>query len=252
MKSEAIRCAIKLSNEPALLARFGDRQRRLPRGITELLRIVSSDAALKQISKKNNIDAIRLREILLNYIQKVLFQDNNSDLRKLGLDQSADASLSRLHYRLLMNIFHPDKFTATSTSHQYTQLISKAYRNIKNNQAIANEVVDTPQFTVSTIYLDDSQQISNKIRSFFLQSNKDEFVRKNWLVPVFSIFLIGVFMMFFVIVPSSPKIVVKKTNNFTQDVANKEINLQEEKRHSSIDIINPQQLSNNARLLDIK
>jgi hypothetical protein len=245
MKSEAIRCAIKLSNEPALLARFGDHQRRLPRGITELLRIVSSDAALKQISKKNNIDAIRFRKILLNYIQEVLLQDNNSDLRKLGLDQSADGSLSRLHYRLLMNIFHPDKFTATSVSHQYTQLISKAYKNIKNNQTATYEAADTSRFAMSAINIDDSQEITGKISVFFMWHNKDAFVRKNLVVPVFSLFLVAIFMTLFVLAPSSPQIVVKKTSNFAQDIASKEIDLQEEKRRSTIDIIKPQQLSKN-------
>ena len=243
MKSEAIRCAIKLNTEPALLARFADPQRKLPRGITELLRIVSSDAALKQISKKNNIDAIRFRKILLNYIQEVLLQDNNSGLRKLGLDQSADSSLRRLHYRLLMNVFHPDKHDNTSTSqHHYAQLISKAYKNIKNEQ-VAQKMVNTSRFVVSKENIDVYQQGGGVVSRFFIAQNNDLFVTKNWVVPVFSLFLITVFILLFVLTPSSPQMVVKKSTPI-QNVASREIDLQEEKRRSTmLSIKDQQQLS---------
>ncbi len=242
MKSEAIRYAIKLNNEPALLVRFGDPQRKLPRGITELLRIVSSDAALKQVSKKNNIDAIRFRKILLNYIQEVLLKDNNSDLRVLGLDQTADNSLRRLHYRLLMNVFHPDKFNSTSAPHHYTQLISKSYKNIKNKH-VAYKAVNTSKFATSKINTNDYRQ--DKINHFFREQNNDLFVTNNWILPAFSLFLITAFIMFFVLTPSSPQIVVKKTNDeVIQDIASKQIDLQEEKRRSTIlNIRDQQQLS---------
>ncbi len=246
MKSEAIRYAIKLNAEPALLARFGDPQRKLPRGVTELLRIVSSDAALKQISKKNNIDATRFRKILLNYIQEVLLNDNNSDLRVLGLDQTADNSLRRLHYRLLMNVFHPDKFDSTSAAHHYTQLISKSYKNIKNKQVI-HTLVNASKFAVSKINIDDYQQNESNINRFFRGKSNDAFVTNNWMLPTFGLFLITAFIMLFVLTPSSPQIVVKKTNDEAiQNVASKEIDLLEEKRRSTIlNIRDQQQLSKN-------
>lgn len=133
MKSEAIRCAIKLHSEPELLARFNDPFRKLPRGVTELLRLVSSDIALKKISSINNLHASRFKEILINYIQTILLQENNSDLRKLGLTNSADKSQCKLHYKLLMNIFHPDKINSKTNQHYYTQIILQAYKNIKYN-----------------------------------------------------------------------------------------------------------------------
>ncbi|HFC92686.1 MAG TPA: J domain-containing protein [Leucothrix mucor] len=245
MKSEAIRCAIKLNNEPALLVRFGDPQRKLPRGITELLRIVSSDAALKQISKKNNIDAIRFRKILLNYIQEVLLKDNNSDLRVLGLDQTADNSLRRLHYRLLMNVFHPDKFDSTSAPpHYYTQRISKSYKNIKNKQVI-HKVVKASKFSMTKVNIDHYQKNKININRCLREENNDVFVKNNWMLPAFSLFLITAFIMLFMLTPSSPQIVVKKTNDeVIQDIASRQIDLLEEKRRSTtLNIRDQQQLS---------
>ncbi|MCK5917597.1 MAG: J domain-containing protein [Cocleimonas sp.] len=237
MKSEAIRYAIKLNTEPALLARFGDSQRKLPRGITELLRIVSSDAALKQISKKNNIDATRFRKILLNYVQKILLQANNSDLRMLGLDQHADNSLRRLHYRLLMNIFHPDKFD--SASQQYTQLISKAYKNIKNER-VEHKVVNITRFASSKINSKTYQQAEG-LNHFLVAKNNNLFVRKSRVVPVFTIILITSFVILFAVTLSSPQVVVKKMDSSIQGVASRVIDLQEEKRRSIMLSIRDQQ-----------
>lgn len=241
MKSEAIRYAIKLNAEPAMLACFSDPQRKLPRGVTELLRIVSSDAALKQVSIKNNIDAKRFRKILLNYIQKILLQKDNSDLRTLGLDQSADSSLRRLHYRLLMNVFHPDKLGHDPVPHQFTQLISKAYKNTKNEQVLhSHKRPITSKFSVSAS-MKDSQHIKG-FKRFFVANNNDVFVRNNWIAPVFGLSLISVLIMLFVLTPSSPQMVVKKTSDsLIQEIASQEINLREEERRSTVLSIRDQQ-----------
>jgi hypothetical protein len=218
VKSEAIRCAIKLHTEPALLARFADPFRRLPRGVTELLRIVSSETLLTRISAKNNLNATRFKKVLLNYIEAVLLQDNHSDLRKLGLDQSSDDAQRKLHYKLLMNIFHPDKFHDEPSFHHYTQLISQAYKSIKNNQQ-GLMTQETNFSRASTIKYADVKSIN---LSIFFKHKKNRLSGSLFIIPVVSILLM-VFLLFLLLTPSSPKITVKKYQDMdsSQDLSDK-------------------------------
>ena len=210
MKSEAIRCAIKLYSEPELLARFNDPFRQLPRGITELLRIVSSDTALKKISSRNNLHAYHFKKILINYIQTILLREKNSDLRKLGLTNSSDSLQHKLHYKLLMNIFHPDKSNNETNPHYYTQLIASAYKNIKTSPS-------TPSFTkipsshITTIKNKNCQTNANNPYSNL--RNTTSVLKKHLTKPILSLFLIIIFTaVFLLLTPSAPQLTVKKVS----------------------------------------
>jgi len=211
VKSEAIRCAIKLYSEPTLLARFSDPFRQLPRGITELLRLVSSDKALKKISALNHLHADLLKTILINYIQVVLLREENSDLRKLGLTHSADLSQCKLHYKLLMNIFHPDKAQHKTNPHYYTQFISRAYKNIKSNPQSFNFTKTSLPHRASTIQKQSNAQLnSNKTRSKL--RNASSLIKKHLTKSILSLFLLTIFTTIFLLLNTSPpQFTVKKT-----------------------------------------
>lgn len=237
MKSEAIRCAIKLHAEPALLARFDDPFRRLPRGITELLRLVSSDAAMQQISKKNNLNADRFKKILLNYIEAILLQDHNSDFRKLGLEQYADRSQQKRHYKLLMNIFHPDKRNNNSSQyHYYTQLISQAYKGVKSdNASFYTNPRPVSRFAVPSVKSSHTafESSSNK---FFVGNHHKIFVKKALILPSVAVFLVVLFVLFSLLASPSPQLVVKKPmlTDSVKDISSREIDLLDERRRSTL------------------
>ena len=208
MKSEAIRCAIKLHSEPELLARFNDPFQKLPRGVTELLRLVSSDGALKKISSINHLDSDRFKEILLSYIQTILLQENNSDLRILGLTSSADKTQCKLHYKLLMNIFHPDKINRNANQHHYTQIISQAYKNIKYSSQ--NDAIVTKKHPPNTSAKGNDFQLSRIKRRFELK-RKTLVIKKYLTKPMISLFLIVIFTTIVLFITSSPpQLIVKK------------------------------------------
>jgi DnaJ-domain-containing protein 1 len=243
VKSEAIRHAIKLHNEPALLSRFSDPFRQLPDGITELLRIVSSDGALKRISNKNNLNALRFRRILLNYIETVLFQECNSDLRKLGLDQGADSALQKLHYKLLMNIFHPDKLSNDLSSPHYAQIISKAYKRIRaTNPSVTINKINASHFSTSSIERYTTEN------NFFRLNSREIFFNPTLLISTISLFLVIISLMIFLLLPPSPQIIVKKPigNEAFQNLTDRSIDLSDERRKSTLlEIRAQQQLSKN-------
>ncbi len=208
VKSEAIRCAIKLHAEPTLLARFNDPFKKLPRGVTELLRLVSSEGALKKVSTINHLDADRFKEILLSYIQTILLQENNSDLRTLGLTSSADKTQCKLHYKLLINIFHPDKINSNTNQHHYTQIISQAYKNIKCSSK--NAIVTNKKHPPNTSAESNNFQFPRVERRFELK-RKALVIKKYLTKPMISLFVIVIFTtVVLFITSSSPQLIVKK------------------------------------------
>jgi hypothetical protein len=243
VKSEAIRCAIKLHAEPVLLARFDDPFRRLPRGITELLRLVSSDAALQQISKKNNLNASRLKKILLNYIESVLLQKSNSDFRKLGLEQQADRIQQKLHYKLLMNIFHPDKSNNNSSQyHDYTQLISQAYKQVKSdNTSFVSKPMPVSRFTMPLVKDNDIQLEST--HELFTFDRRKISMKKAFILPSIAVFLVVLFVLFSLFVSPSPQLVVKKTIpiDSVTELRSKGIDLFDEGQQSTLLSVGEQQ-----------
>ena len=203
MKSEAIRCAIKLHSEPTLLARFNDPFRKLPRGITELLRIVSSDIALKNISLRNNLHAPQLKKVLVNYIQLVLLPEGNSNRRKLGVDRDSDFSQVKLHYKLLINIFHPDK-SNDYIDPKFSQIILRAYKNLqhntKNNSSISK--VNSPPLNPKHYYPDKRVKLSKAKQKCTL--NKIGLLKSG----IITILVMACSLI--LLMPSSPKLISKK------------------------------------------
>jgi hypothetical protein len=232
VKSEAIRCAIKLHTEPALLARFADPFRRLPRGITELLRIVSSETLLRQISAKNNLNATLFKKVLLNYIQAVLLKGTHSDLRKLGLEQNSNKVQRKLHYKLLMNIFHPDKFNNEPSFHHYTQLILQAYKDVKYHQD--SVISQTPN--ISRFSTEKHNGIQSTNWDAFVECRKKRRSIHLFMLPALGMFLVTFLLLFLLLIPSSPKITVKKYQDIdsSQDLSEKRYYFEDRNRNLSL------------------
>lgn len=197
MKSEAIRCAIKLHTEPTSLARFSDPYRKLPRGITELLRLASSENALRTISQNNNLHETKLKEILINYIQLVLLRDENPSHRKLGLSQDSSPELRKLHYKLLINIFHPDK---SKVDPCFSIMIQQAHKDLK----------------ASTTAPSSSLNKRNHLASMHMRSKpkrkkllREHIKKPSFIVPAFILFALLVLLF----LPNPKPLIVKKGNS---------------------------------------
>ena len=107
----------------------------LPREITELLRLCSSNENLKAFAKKNHTDAIPLQDLLINFIDNVLLNENNSNEKLLGLTENSNSELRKLHYQLLIKIYHPDRNLAPNAVYHTTR-ITKAYQKLKKQKTI--------------------------------------------------------------------------------------------------------------------
>jgi len=130
MGTSAIQLAFQLARQPNKVQELCIAETPLPNGITELLQLCASSKRLKQFSKNINVNAITTEKILVNFIEKVLITDENPLEKVLGLKSQYTNEKLKLHYQLLMKIFHPDLSISAQASNK-TALISKSYKELK-------------------------------------------------------------------------------------------------------------------------
>ncbi len=130
MTPSAIHQAIRLSKYPKEMSWICQSSAVLPEGVTELLRLCSSNEKIKEFANKYHTDAEPLQKMLLNFVDKVLLNESNSNEKLLGVGEQADADKRKLHYQLLINIYHPDRNTSHDAAYQ-TGRIATAYQDLK-------------------------------------------------------------------------------------------------------------------------
>jgi curved DNA-binding protein CbpA len=136
MTPTAIHQAIRLNKYPNEMAWLCQSNNVLPSEVTELLRLSSSNENIKNFAKKNHTDAISLQKLLLNFIDNVLLNESNSNEKLLGLTENSNPELLKLHYQLLIKIYHPDRNLSPDAAYQ-TARITKAYQNLKKQKTMA-------------------------------------------------------------------------------------------------------------------
>ncbi len=134
----AIHEAIRLYKYPKKMAWICQSSSALPDGITELLQLSSSYEKISDFAEKNHTDATVFQQMLLNFIERVLLNENNSNEKLLGIDERSDPDLLKVHYQLLIKVFHPDKNHSSDATVHAAQL-TKAYTTIKNQRNVSNE-----------------------------------------------------------------------------------------------------------------
>ena len=131
MTPSAIHQAIRLNKYPEEMAWLCQSSAVLPNEITALLRLCSSDKKIKDFAQKNHTDPDLLQKLLHNFIKKVLLNENNTAEKILGLSDNSDSNLRKLHYQLLLKIYHPDRNPAPDSAYQSAR-INEAYQSLKN------------------------------------------------------------------------------------------------------------------------
>jgi len=151
MNTTAIRQAIKLYKHPLEMSGLAAVHAALPSGTTDLLRLCASEKQLEAFSTERNLDSDMLYNVLTHFIENVLFKEGCSPYKILGIDETGIDNIDgepsseklRLHFQLLMNIYHPDR-NRSSSSAFYTSKISKAYDVLKRDQANTGITLPTP------------------------------------------------------------------------------------------------------------
>jgi hypothetical protein len=135
MKTPAIKQAFSLNKHPREMAWLCLPESEYPEGITDLLSLCASDSQLERFADEYNLDAKDVHRVLINFINKVILVEGNSDMKLLGTDKFTTPKLRKLHYQLLMRIYHPD-VNSSPLAKEYTGIITAAYHRLKNAHAV--------------------------------------------------------------------------------------------------------------------
>lgn len=104
----------------------------LPGGVEELLTL-ALDARLPDQHALS--DAEESRVAARFFVQQVFFVKDASHYRVLGLNPDASEAQIKLHHRLLMRLFHPDRQQLNSTwADNYAQRINEAYTVLRRTE----------------------------------------------------------------------------------------------------------------------
>jgi len=135
MKTPAIKQAFRLKKYPEEMAWLCLPDSEYPEGITDLLRLCASDSQLDEFAEKYKIDAKVVHDVLINFINKAILVEGNSDVKLLGTDKLTTPELRKLHYQLLMRIYHPD-INLSPEAKNLAGKITYAYQRLKKTQAV--------------------------------------------------------------------------------------------------------------------
>jgi len=153
MKNLAIHQALRLDKYPDEMAWLCFPDSELPEGTTELLRLCTSKKLLEEFAEVHDLNSDTLNQALLYFVEKAMVIEGNSDEKILGTKLVNNTSTNRiqseetlkLHYQLLMKIFHPD-INSNPKATQFATLVSNAYSNLKQKRADQEELITVSDY----------------------------------------------------------------------------------------------------------
>ena len=153
MKNLAIHQALRLDRYPDEMAWLCFPDSELPEGTTELLRLCTSKKQREEFAEVHDLDSDTLHQALLNFVEKAMVIDGNSDEKILGTklvnttfaNRNQSEETLKLHYQFLMKIFHPD-VNSNPKATQFATLVSNAYSHLKQKRTDQEELITVSEY----------------------------------------------------------------------------------------------------------
>lgn len=191
----------------------------LPNEITELLQLCASNKKIEDFADKNHTDPIALKNILIHFIDSVLLNKANSNYKLLGINDNTDTTdlkngLHKIHYQLLIKIYHPDKNASANAADQAAR-ITKAFQELKGESAESEfkniQISRVPPNSFYTATTKAEEQLSNaKTASLAFLT-----------IAIISAVWIGGYIYN----PSNPELYSKNSNNKLEEVTNQQVGI---------------------------
>jgi len=141
MKTPALHQAIRLYKYPKEMEWLTFPESELPDGVTDLLRLCASPKKLSDFSVLFKIKESLLKKVMMHFIEEVLLTTTNPDHKFIGLNHNHDDAKRKLHYQLLMKIYHPDKNPSEDAADK-TSKITMAYKKLNTVLTTNNSTLD--------------------------------------------------------------------------------------------------------------
>ena len=141
MKENALFYAIAFYQNQERYAWLKEESSPIPSDVNKLFRLLASKKVCFSFARYLKVEPSELRQIVFQFVEQVLFLPNASPFRILGLPPQADLKDCKVNYRLLMQIFHPDRLAIEGFKEatDHSARISEAYRQIKKLSIQSNQ-----------------------------------------------------------------------------------------------------------------
>ena len=212
MKKTAIQFALYLQMHPDKGLDQWYLMRALPEGMLALLQAASSKKKRSELAESAVFNEDEMKEAFINFLRLIIEGHEHSPYRGLATREKASLETCKLHKKLLLNIFHPDKMP--STKHPYiAQQIQDSYEQVKIDQSIPLYYSSAPD--ISPDEFNDEQFGSVKVNNAprpstaYRRHQQKNHINYVLLSGVMGLILVGI--MIVLVVPSNPQSIVRQS-----------------------------------------
>ena len=187
--------------------------RTLPEGMLELLQAASSQNKRAELAESIVFNEDDMRKAFVNFLLLVLEGHEHSPYRGLAAREKTSLERCKLHKKLLLNIFHPDKMPLGENPYLFQQ-IQDSYEQVNIDHSIPlyhstapdHASIDKDQF--GSVKVNNAPRPSTAYRR---QQQKNH-VNYVLMCGILGLALVGVLIV--LIVPSNPQSIVRQ-DSFT-------------------------------------
>ena len=135
MKKTAIQFALYLQMHPEKGLDQWYLMRALPDGMLALLQAAASKKKRSELAESAVFNDDEMKEAFINFLRLIIEGHEHSAYRGLAAREKASLETCKLHKKLLLNVFHPDKMPLSK--HPYiVQQIQDSYEQVTIDQSI--------------------------------------------------------------------------------------------------------------------
>jgi len=134
---DLISLALAAYSEPVRYHHWWDNSTELTGSMHSLLRMTASDSEVLEVYCKNNhIVKEKLQEAILFFVKQVFFVQDASYYRVLGVAPNASQEQIKENHRLLIRLFHPDRYNNQGAwSEVYAWRVNQAYNALRKSDS---------------------------------------------------------------------------------------------------------------------
>ena len=224
MKKTAIQFALYLHMHPEKGQEQWYLMRTLPEGVLDLLQAASSKKKRSELAESVVFNEQDMKQAFVSFLLLVLEGHQDSPYRGLAAKEKASLERCKLHKKLLLNIFHPDKMPLSKNPYLFQQ-IQDSYEQVKIDHSIplyhstatehSSEEIDKLDKQFGGVKVNNAPRPSTAYRRH-QQKNHINYVL---MCGILGLVLVGVLIV--LIVPSNPQSIVRQ-NSLTSPIQDTE------------------------------
>lgn len=244
MKKTAIQFALYLHMHPEKGLEQWYLMRTLPEGMLALLQAASSQKIRNELAESIVFSEEDMKQAFVRYILLVLEGHDHSPYRGLATREKTSLERCRLHRKLLLNIFHPDKMPRNKNPY-IIQQVQDSYEQVKIDHSIPLYHSSAPEDYSESVQDKSDQFGSVKVNNAprpstaYRRQQQKNHINYVLMCGILGLALVGVLIV--LIVPSTPQSIVRQDSITT---------IQNDENESYITLAGNSLTSNIARPLD--